>query len=59
MPSLAHHMMIIDGVQRTACVLGVHEDILCIKVAWKAVVGARGVGRDYLYDSSLCLWAYA
>jgi hypothetical protein len=46
MPLLARHAMIINGVWRNACALGVHDDKLwnSIEVAWEAVVGAMSMG---------------
>jgi len=46
MPSLARHAMVINGVWRNACALGVHDDKLwsSIEFAWEAVVGAMSIG---------------
>jgi hypothetical protein len=47
MPTLARHAMIINGVWRNACALGVYDNKLwrSIEVAWEAVVGAIGTGQ--------------
>ena len=46
-PALAQHAMVINGVWRNACALGVYDDKLwgAIAVAWGAVVGAIDMGE--------------
>ena len=46
-PALARYAMIINGVWRNACALGVYDDKLwgAVAVAWEAVVGAMDMGK--------------
>jgi len=45
--ALARHALIINGVWRNACALGVYDDKLwsSVEVAWEAVVGAMSLGK--------------
>jgi hypothetical protein len=45
LPSLARYSMIINGVWRNACALGVRDEKLwdCVEAAWEVVVGAMGL----------------